>query len=473
MLNLRKEFLAGLILATIATAAATHITTSYAVERKYSTEVEFSQRIGLFDSELLSEKTLQSNIAEIAFYRGLNLILVDKGIVKSFNPDYLEPLGITNTTAPMSSITRQKATETILRALIYAHNNGQIDVRKNMKCDFFKDYVPEEKYQNIMAFAIENKVVKGTGNNVFKPNKKLTVREALRFLRNLYELDVRKVASNTFEKPVEEKKTVNTNTKTKTKTIYIEPDLKKFFKDISPTNTMADTVKKLINAGAFDMTDLDHELSLPRSFNVSDYSLICKGMLSKLGKTDLIKRIETQENVVFPDDAVTRDMAVKMGVVLLEAFPHKTYDIKVPYKDVPSKSAVGLALKEMANAGIKLGYPDGSFKGDERISRYEALNLLGIIVGENVSPKIKIQTIEEVDEPAEKDKEEIVVTPMIKKQLNVTDKINAKKNLYKDSKLASKLEQQLSKEYEGLSFLERIEMRKNQFRKILNKEIAK
>ena len=140
MLICKKEFIAGLLMAAISVSAVTNISSLYAVERKYASEVEFSQRIGLFDSERLSEKTLKSNIAEIAFYRGLNLIMVNKGIVKNFNTHNLEKMGITQTTAPMSSLTRQKAAETIMRAMIYAQNKGMIKIPENMRKRAFRDY---------------------------------------------------------------------------------------------------------------------------------------------------------------------------------------------------------------------------------------------------------------------------------------------------------------------------------------------
>ena len=133
MLICKKEFIAGLLMAAISVSALSNISSLYAVERKYASEVEFSQRIGLFDSERLSEKTLKSNIAEIAFYRGLNLILANKGIVESFNTHNLEALGITVTSSPMSSLSRQKAAETILRAMMYAQSKGMINIPENMK----------------------------------------------------------------------------------------------------------------------------------------------------------------------------------------------------------------------------------------------------------------------------------------------------------------------------------------------------
>ena len=481
MLNCKKEFIAGLLVAAISVSAATNITSLYAVEKKYSSEVEFSQRIGLFDSERLSEKTLKSNIAEIAFYRGLNLILVDKGIVKNFNTNNLEALGITKTSDPMKSITRQKAAETILRALIHAKNKGMIKVPENMKEMYFKDFKPDAKYKNIMSYAIQNGVLKGSANNNFKPNKKLSVREALVFLRNLYELDVKQgkttAVKEKVSKPVKEKAPEKVQPKAKTKTIYIEPDLSKFFKDISPSNPMAETVKKLINAGAFDTVDLDHEMNLPKSIKTSDFSEICKSMIKKTGKVAMINRINAIEDTVSPDEALSRNVAVQMGAVLTDVYPHKDYNIKVNYKDVAANSVEEKALKDVAKAGIKMGYSDGSFKGKEKVSRYEAFSLLGIIVGDNVGSKIKVETVEEPSEPVVT-KPVVTTKPTTKPVEQAKPQKEVKKPEYskatvKDSSNASKLEQQLRDKYDGLTFQQRIEMRKSQFRKILNRESTK
>ena len=481
MLNCKKEFIAGLLMAAISVSAATNITSLYAVEKKYSSEVEFSQRIGLFDSERLSEKTLKSNIAEIAFYRGLNLILVDKGIVKNFNTNNLEALGITKTSDPMKSITRQKAAETILRALMHAKNKGMIKVPENMKEMYFKDFKPDAKYKNIMSYAIQNGVLKGSANNNFKPNKKLSVREALVFLRNLYELDIKQgkttAVKEKVSKPVKEKAPEKVQPKAKTKTIYIEPDLSKFFKDISPSNPMAETVKKLINAGAFDTVDLDHEMNLPKSIKTSDFSEICKSMIKKTGKVAMISRINAIENTVSPDEALSRNVAVQMGAVLTDVYPHKDYNINVNYKDVAANSVEEKALKDVAKAGIKMGYSDGSFKGKEKVSRYEAFSLLGIIVGDNVGSKIKVETVEEPSEPVVT-KPVVTTKPTTKPVEQAKPQKEVKKPEYskatvKDSSNASKLEQQLRDKYDGLTFQQRIEMRKSQFRKILNRESTK
>ena len=467
----KKEFIAGLLMAAISVSAVTNISSLYAVERKYASEVEFSQRIGLFDSERLSEKTLKSNIAEIAFYRGLNLILVNKGIVKNFNTHNLESLGITQTTSPMSSLTRQKAAETIMRAMIYAQKKGMLKVPDTTKKRAFRDYSPEEKYQEMMSYAIEKGVFKGMSRNNFKPNKKLSVREALNFLKNLYELEMKKP-----DKVIKEKETApaavkpQTTVKPQVKTVYIEPDITKFFNDITPTNPLAETMKKLINAGAFDTVDLNHELSLPKSIKNGDMMTICKDMLTKAGKADMISRVSEVETSVNADDALTRNSLAKLGAVMSDAYPHKDYNIRVNYIDVKEGSAVDKALKHIAKAGIKMGYSDSSFKGNEKVSRYETFSLLGILVGDNVGSKIKVEKVVNTpvpEAPVKTTEEKVVVKE--KKTAPKTEQKTIKYDI-KDSTKASKLEQQLRDKYDGLTFQQRIEIRKKQFHKILNSE---
>ena len=479
MLICKKEFIAGLLMAAISVSAVTNISSLYAVERKYASEVEFSQRIGLFDSERLSEKTLKSNIAEIAFYRGLNLIMVNKGIVKNFNTHNLEKMGITQTTAPMSSLTRQKAAETIMRAMIYAQNKGMIKIPENMRKRAFRDYSPEEKYQKMMSYAIEKGVFKGMSRNNFKPNKKLSVREALNFLKNLYELDMQKSGSVIAEKetaPAPAAVKPQTTVKPQVKTVYIEPDITKFFNDITPTNPLAETMKKLINAGAFTTVDLNHELNLPKSIKNGDMMTICKDMITKTGKTDMIDKVSEIENSVNADDALTRNSLARIGAVMSDVYPHKDYSIRVKYIDVKDGSEVSEALNHIAKAGIKMGYSDGSFKGNEKVSRYETFSLLGILVGDNVGTKIKVEKV--VNTPvAETPAKTTQEKPVVKEQKVQVEKKTAPKAEQKtitydvkDSTKASKLEQQLRAKYDGLTFQQRIEMRKKQFHKILSRE---
>ncbi len=476
MLICKKEFIAGLLMAAISVSALSNISSLYAVERKYASEVEFSQRIGLFDSERLSEKTLKSNIAEIAFYRGLNLILANKGIVESFNTHNLEALGITVTSSPMSSLSRQKAAETILRAMMYAQSKGMINIPENMKKRAFRDYTPDEKYSEMMNYAIEKGVFKGMSRNNFKPNKKLSVREALNFLKNLYELEMTPVSSEfVSQKTKTAPKAEKPTSKPKTQTVYIEPDVTKFFNDITPTNPMADTVKKLINAGAFKTVDLNHELNLPKSIKNHDMVEICNSMLTKAGKTEMLSSVKAISDSVNPDEALTRNTLAQLGAVMSDAYPHKEYNIRVNYIDVKPDSQVESALKHIAKAGIKMGYSDSSFKGKEKVSRYETFSLLGIIVGDNVGTKIKVESPVETPKVAEKpvqDNKTVKVKEQ-KAEPKVEAKVETKdaaKEAKKESTKASKLEQQLKDKYDGLTFQQRIELRKSQFRKILNRE---
>ena len=145
-----------------------------------------------------------------------------------------------------------------------------------------------------------------------------------------------------------------------------------------------------------------------------------------------------------------------------------------------------------------MGYSDGNFKGEEKVSRYEAFNLLNIIVGDAVSSRIKITTINvdeipalqpaieknaeeksdnksdtEADTKVEVKQEKAQVQESPKQETEITKVEESKtqpvaKAETKASIQAEKLEQQLRQKYSGMSFQERMELRKAQFRRILN-----
>ena len=118
-----------------------------------------------------------------------------------------------------------------------------------------------------------------------------------------------------------------------------------------------------------------------------------------------------------------------------------------------------------------MGYSDGSFKGNEKVSRYETFSLLGILVGDNVGTKIKVEKVVNAPVPETTEQTPVEEKVVVKEQ-KTAPKAEQKTITYdvKDSTKASKLEQQLRTKYDGLTFQQRIEMRKKQFHKILSRE---
>lgn len=433
MLIGKKEFIAGVLMATLAMGTATEVSSLYATNSRFSSEVEFSQKIGLFDSENLSSKTLKSNIAEIAFYRGLNLVLCDKGVVTGFDIKKLEEIGITSTDNPMGSLTRKKAAETILRAVMYASNQGMVDIPKGQKM-FFKDWLPEAKYNEVMAFAVDKGVLKGVGSGNFKPDRKVTVKEALVFLKRLYELETAAPKAAIGNDSAVAPKAISGE-----REILIEPDVNKFFKDIGSNNPMNEPIKRLINAGAFDIANLNHEMNLTKSISVQDLGQICKGMINKAGKADTIVKITELQKGIKPYEAADRNLLAKMGAVMTEVYPHKDYSIIANYVDVKQGTPVDSALTTLSKAGVRMGYADNTFKGEEKVSRYEVMGLLNTIVGDNVSTRLKIKA-----------------TPKAQLAKSATD--NTKVVGFDD---------------ENEDFGERIRKRREQFHKIINRQSTK
>ena len=62
LLLIKKEFIAGILMAVILVAALMNVSSLHALASKPIPEIEFSQKLGLFDSSRLTNEVLSSNI---------------------------------------------------------------------------------------------------------------------------------------------------------------------------------------------------------------------------------------------------------------------------------------------------------------------------------------------------------------------------------------------------------------------------
>ncbi|MFA7146374.1 MAG: hypothetical protein WC221_07300, partial [Candidatus Riflebacteria bacterium] len=119
LLLIKKEFIAGILMAVILVAALMNVSSLHALASKPIPEIEFSQKLGLFDSSRLTNEVLSSNISELAFQRALNVVLVKSGIIRKFNMTELVELGIIRDGGSNGSISRQGAAKSIMRAIVH------------------------------------------------------------------------------------------------------------------------------------------------------------------------------------------------------------------------------------------------------------------------------------------------------------------------------------------------------------------
>ncbi len=358
----KKEFVAGLLLAAITWTSAGEISSLQAAGKsRLGAEIQFSQQIGLFDATQLNKKMLESYISEHAFNRGLNGVLVESGLVNNFDLKELQKLGIIKIGTAQKGISRREASEALLRSVMHGWQNELLP-RPSFEASLgFRDWQPEEKYRESLTFAITSGLIQGSSAGQFRPDDKLKVKEALMLLKRFFDLA--------------------TTSKTPTRIAL--------FEDVMQDHYMTAPLLNLRKAGAFDLTNLGKRLNGTGSLSVKDLSMVIQGILGRLDKPAYAARIKHIESKAKNIDA-TRNILACMSAVLTEAVPHSETDNHILYSDVKEGSAIDKSLKILARGGIRMGYNNNLFKGNERVTRFEALGLINRVITELEPEPIRI-----------------------------------------------------------------------------------
>lgn len=358
LLLIKKEFIAGILMAVILVAALMNVSSLHALASKPIPEIEFSQKLGLFDSSRLTNEVLSSNISELAFQRALNVVLVKSGIIRKFNMTELVELGIIRDGGSNGSISRQGAAKSIMRAIVHGWYREVLkrDGLKNINP--FKDWEIESRYSEPLAYAVQHNIFRGSTSGKFNPYAKLKVKEALAFLMRFYDnaVGVGNEPTGSFEfKP----------TDTGIELLCKENE-----------QEFAAQFERLKTAGAFDLTSLGGKVRGDSAITTQDITALFLGIMQKLNKPAFISQIKYYGQTSTQTYA-NRDILACMATNLVEAIPHKTFEEnKVVYSDVSPLCEVDYALNNLARAGIRMGYTDSMFKGYERVSIYEVFGLI-------------------------------------------------------------------------------------------------
>lgn len=384
MLFAKKEFLAGMILALFTVATAVNIGSVYAVAKQKSVpEVEFSQKLGLFDASRLSDKVLKSNISELAFQRALNVVLVKIGVVRKYNLTELVELGIIRDGASNGAISRQGAAKTLLRAIMHGWYREALKRDGVRNVNPFSDWQVEERYSEPLAYAVQHNIFRGSTGSKFNPNAKLKVREALAFLMRLYEhaTGVRESSGAVFP----------------ASTPVSGQSIELLGKD--GEQEFAAQFERLKKAGAFDLTNFGGKIRGDSAVLTIDLGNMFLGILKNLNSPAYVSQVKYYAQTS-TETYANRDLLACMATSLVEAIPHKVFDEKVVYSDVAQMCEVDYALNNLARAGIRMGYTDSQFKGYERVSFYEVFGLVDKVLTEMQPPVTKASmsmTTEEVE----------------------------------------------------------------------------
>jgi hypothetical protein len=352
----KKEFIAGLLLATVSTTGLMEIASIHAASREaMQTEIRFSRQLGLFDTNLLSEKNLDRQISKSAFFKALGRVLYDTAIIKSFDLKEMVLAGIIAPQRPDGNISRKEAAETVLRAVMSSQAQGILpSADQNQAKASFKDWQPEEKYLPAFDYAISSGILQGADNGKFLPDARLKVKEAMILLKRLHDLAKKFSHSNKMG----------------------------LFKDVVQDHYMTIPLLNLRKAGAFDLTDLGKNLDATGHISCRDLSLMIQGILGRQDKAGHLSQLKQFSITLAEQAPATRSILAQMAGILVTALPHSESNQHILYSDVKADSSLANFLDILAKAGIRMGYNNNMFAGHEKVSRFEALGLLNRITTE-------------------------------------------------------------------------------------------
>lgn len=350
----KKEFLAGFLIAAIAGVSALEpLSLMASAKTSLSPEVAFSRQLGLFDSQELNSRDLNGIISEGAFQSSLSRVLVETGLIKSYDRQELLFNGIINSEEPGKTITRREACEVILRTIMFAWIQDGLPRPEEVSFGgSFKDWQPDSKYGPALDYAMQTGVILGGLDGKFRPDDRLKLKEAIWFLKRLHGL----ISENGGEQRFA------------------------LFADVPQDHYMTRPLLNLRNVGAFDLTNLGRRLNGNGGITVGDLGLLIQGILSRLNKPEHFSQIKIMLQNSGKRRAASRNVLACMTAILTRALPHGETDQQILYSDVKSGSKEADALATLAGAGIRLGYNNNIFAGNERVSRFEALGVINRII---------------------------------------------------------------------------------------------
>ncbi|MDD2998222.1 MAG: S-layer homology domain-containing protein, partial [Candidatus Riflebacteria bacterium] len=320
-----------------------------------ASETRFAQQIGLYDSTQINRKLLESDISEESFQRGLNGVLLETGLFGTLSLQEMAAAGIIDAGVSAPAISRKAAAETFLRTIIYSWNRELLPKPEfEGRYTAFKDWRVEQKYHESLAFAVNSGLFQGASNGLFKPERNLKVQEALLLLQRFFDLATR----NSL------------------------PIKIAIFKDVAQDHYMTAPLLNLRRAGAFDLTTLGQHLNGTKAISVKDLSLVIQGILGRLDKPAYISQIRQLERSFKQKHSATRKILACMGAVLANAVPHSESNQHILYSDVKTGTSLEKSLEVLSRAGIRMGYNNNRFAGAEKVTRYEALGLINLIISE-------------------------------------------------------------------------------------------
>ncbi len=356
-----RNFILGSFAAVFMTVSMTELPVLEAISdttafSRLSPELRLGLDIGIIDASDLESKSLDTPITRRSFSVLLKRVFQMLGAPAGSDLSDLRTSGIFDPAPSKRSVQRKAALEALARGTLHLADNGFLTLESKSTADF-SDYRIPEKYRDAISFLKAKGIARGYPDGRFGVSRALTKREAVFLLYRFYE----QVAGSLM---------IRQNT-----------DVLQFV-DLPLDHPAMTSLKVMEKAGAFTQMKFGMSFDGYSPLKVRDAACIVESILNKYDHSSESAEIKNLLKSRLPSQATTRgDLAILLGH-LVKAFPARlgVSAESFTYTDVEAGTREAVALSALGEKGLFLGYPNGTFNGNEVITRYEAVGVFQAVL---------------------------------------------------------------------------------------------
>ncbi|HEY9071447.1 MAG TPA: S-layer homology domain-containing protein [Candidatus Ozemobacteraceae bacterium] len=349
-----RHFVLGSLAAVLMTASMTELPVLEAISysasySRLSPELRLGVDIGILDAAELDGSSLNAPIHRRSFSVLLKRVLQMIGAPAGSELSDLRKAGIFDPSPAGRSVQRKAALEALARCTMHLADNGFITLDAKPVADF-TDYRIPEKYRDAISYMRSANIVRGYPDGRFGASRALTKKEAVYLLYRYYE----QVAG--------------------TMMIRQKADGPRFV-DLPLDHPAMTSLKLIDKAGGFDQMKFGMSFDGYSPLQAKDAAAIVESILKKHERSAEADQVKTILAGRSASQNITRSDLARLLGHLVKAFPARlgTSAGSFTYTDVEAGTPDAEALSALGEKGLFLGYPNGSFRGDEIVTRYETV----------------------------------------------------------------------------------------------------
>lgn len=339
-------------------------------------EVRLSVEMDMLSMSDISDARQGSLISGRDFAQRLAIVMSRLGVTELSSVQSLSSNGILTVSG---NFTRRHALEALARSAQYLHNNNVISIGSSPAKDF-RDYRVPQKYRASIGYLQNKFVVRGLPDGRFVGNRRLTLRESSFFLYRFYEA----VASDLMRAR--------------------SADGVRFI-DLSTNHPIMKHVNTLARTGALDVVMLQPSFDGNAYMTTGEATDILSGLYQRTRQRIdevTLRTIFTRPGSSSP--LKRKELAV-MADHILSTFSEISHSYSgLRYRDVERGSSEYDALARLDSQDIRMGYPNWMFRGEEHVTWFEVVGLLGRVVEKAYGTGFEVRQPEKIDDrPATRD----------------------------------------------------------------------